>query len=76
MDEDILSDIVPSNIVSRQVCVTLPIGTYTYGTTQPSQGADGESEFDDEAMDEDELMSESEDKGVCWLLFSTGCAIY
>ncbi|KAG5350414.1 hypothetical protein C0989_011178 [Termitomyces sp. Mn162] len=46
MDEDILSDVVPSNIVSRQ----------------PSQGADGESEFDDDAMDEDELMSESEDK--------------
>ncbi|KAG6882618.1 hypothetical protein C0992_011211, partial [Termitomyces sp. T32_za158] len=47
MDEDILSDIVPSNIVSRQ----------------PSQGADGESEFDDEALDEDELLSESEEKG-------------
>ncbi|KAJ7801915.1 P-loop containing nucleoside triphosphate hydrolase protein [Mycena olivaceomarginata] len=31
-DEDILSDVVPSNIVSRQ----------------PSQGADGESEFDEE----------------------------
>ncbi|KAG6888387.1 hypothetical protein C0995_008708 [Termitomyces sp. Mi166 len=46
MDEDILSDVVPSNIVSRQ----------------PSQGADGESEFDDDAMDEDELASENEDK--------------
>ncbi|KAG6840217.1 hypothetical protein C0991_008138 [Blastosporella zonata] len=46
MDEDILSDVVPSNIVSRQ----------------PSQGADGESEFDDDAMDEDELVSDTEEK--------------
>ncbi|KAF7428182.1 hypothetical protein PC9H_007403 [Pleurotus ostreatus] len=45
MDEDILSDIVPSNIVSRQ----------------PSQGADGESEFDDEDEQADELMSEEDD---------------
>ncbi|KAF8232381.1 SNF2 family DNA-dependent ATPase [Tricholoma matsutake] len=44
MDEDILSDVVPSNIVSRQ----------------PSQGADGESEYDNDAMEEDELMSEAE----------------
>ncbi|KIM38257.1 hypothetical protein M413DRAFT_447993 [Hebeloma cylindrosporum] len=42
MEEDILSDVVPSNIVSRQ----------------PSQGADGESEYDEE----DELMSEKEDE--------------
>ncbi|KAG5652539.1 hypothetical protein H0H81_004649 [Sphagnurus paluster] len=48
MEDDILSDIVPSNIVSRQ----------------PSQGADGESEFDDDAMDEDELVSDTEDKPV------------
>ncbi|KAF8177441.1 SNF2 family N-terminal domain-containing protein [Pholiota molesta] len=49
MDEDILSDVVPSNIVSRQ----------------PSQGGDGESEFDEpEAMEEDELMSEQEEKTV------------
>ncbi|TFK38304.1 P-loop containing nucleoside triphosphate hydrolase protein [Crucibulum laeve] len=46
MDEDILSDVVPSNIVSRQ----------------PSQGADGESEYDDEPMDEDELLSEHGDQ--------------
>ncbi|KAJ2930321.1 hypothetical protein H1R20_g6789, partial [Candolleomyces eurysporus] len=45
MDEDILSDVVPSNIVSRQ----------------PSQGADGESEYDvDEPMEEDQLESEVE----------------
>ncbi|KAJ7918970.1 P-loop containing nucleoside triphosphate hydrolase protein [Mycena leptocephala] len=37
-DEDILSDVVPSNIVSRQ----------------PSQGADGESEYDDEIPSEGE----------------------
>ncbi|RDB30756.1 ISWI chromatin-remodeling complex ATPase ISW2 [Hypsizygus marmoreus] len=45
MDEDILSDVVPSNIVSRQ----------------PSQGAEGESEYGDDAMDEDELISETEE---------------
>ncbi|KAF4567505.1 hypothetical protein EYR40_006508 [Pleurotus pulmonarius] len=45
MDEDILSDVVPSNIVSRQ----------------PSQGADGESEFDEEDEQADELMSEDDD---------------
>ncbi|KAF6749248.1 P-loop containing nucleoside triphosphate hydrolase protein [Ephemerocybe angulata] len=45
MDEDILSDVVPSNIVSRQ----------------PSQGGEGESEYDqDEPMDEDEDELESE----------------
>ncbi|KAJ7695171.1 P-loop containing nucleoside triphosphate hydrolase protein [Mycena rosella] len=37
-DEDILSDVVPSNIVSRQ----------------PSQGADGESEYDEEMPSEAE----------------------
>ncbi|KAM6494001.1 SNF2 family N-terminal domain containing protein [Amanita muscaria] len=45
MEDDILSDVVPSNIVSRQ----------------PSQSADGESEYVDEAMEEDELMSEHEE---------------
>ncbi|KAF8715643.1 hypothetical protein AX14_012523 [Amanita brunnescens Koide BX004] len=44
MDEDILSDVVPSNLVSRQ----------------PSQSADGESEYVDEGPEEDELMSEDE----------------
>ncbi|PPQ92882.1 hypothetical protein CVT25_009769 [Psilocybe cyanescens] len=44
-EEDILSDVVPSNIVSRQ----------------PSQGADVESEYDEnEAPEEDELMSEDD----------------
>ncbi|PAV22924.1 SNF2 family DNA-dependent ATPase [Pyrrhoderma noxium] len=38
MDEDILSDVVPSNIVSRQ----------------PSEGAEIESEYNDDAMDVDE----------------------
>ncbi|KAL9716756.1 chromatin remodeling complex Adenosinetriphosphatase [Leucoagaricus gongylophorus] len=45
-DDDILSDVLPSNIVSRQ----------------PSQGVDGESEYADEVMEEDELISE-EDEG-------------
>ena len=31
---------------------------------QPSQGADGESEFDDEPMEEDELISDTEDVPV------------
>ncbi|KAJ7077900.1 SNF2 family N-terminal domain-containing protein [Mycena belliarum] len=46
-DEDILSDVVPSNIVSRQ----------------PSQGADGESEYDDEVPSEgeEEPRDEQED---------------
>ncbi|KXN86814.1 ISWI chromatin-remodeling complex ATPase ISW2 [Leucoagaricus sp. SymC.cos] len=44
-DDDILSDVVPSNIVSRQ----------------PSQGAEGESEYADDAMEEDELMSDVEE---------------
>ncbi|KDR72000.1 hypothetical protein GALMADRAFT_253304 [Galerina marginata CBS 339.88] len=46
MEEDILSDVVPSNIVSRQ----------------PSQGVDVESEYDEpEPMEEDELISDRED---------------
>ncbi|KAJ7126515.1 P-loop containing nucleoside triphosphate hydrolase protein [Mycena crocata] len=46
-DEDILSDVVPSNIVSRQ----------------PSQGADGESEYDDEVASnaEEEPQEDEED---------------
>ncbi|KAF7309662.1 hypothetical protein MIND_00337300 [Mycena indigotica] len=52
MDEDILSDVVPSNIVSRQ----------------PSQGADGESEYDEEmpsAAEEEEQQDElQEDEDV------------
>ncbi|OAX37874.1 hypothetical protein K503DRAFT_866560 [Rhizopogon vinicolor AM-OR11-026] len=50
MDEDVLSDVVPSNIVSRQ----------------QSEGADdGESEYIDEGMSaqEDELVSENEEEG-------------
>ncbi|KAF7294468.1 hypothetical protein MKEN_01439300 [Mycena kentingensis (nom. inval.)] len=53
MDEDILSDVVPSNIVSRQ----------------PSTGADGESEYDEMEVDEvpseveeDELQEEEAPK--------------
>ncbi|KAJ7634172.1 P-loop containing nucleoside triphosphate hydrolase protein [Mycena polygramma] len=45
-DEDILSDVVPSNIVSRQ----------------PSQGADGESEFDDEVLSEVEEEVQEEEQ--------------
>lgn len=42
IEDDILSDVVPSNIVSRQ----------------PSHGLDGESEYSDDAVEEDELASE------------------
>ncbi|KAF8216281.1 SNF2 family N-terminal domain-containing protein [Mycena galopus ATCC 62051] len=45
-NEDILSDVVPSNIVSRQ----------------PSQGADGESEFDEEMPSAGEEEPEDEDE--------------
>ncbi|KAF8638665.1 hypothetical protein AX17_002046 [Amanita inopinata Kibby_2008] len=45
MEEDILSDVVPSNLVSRQ----------------PSQTPEGESEFVDEGAEEDQLMSEDGD---------------
>ncbi|KAJ7224436.1 SNF2 family N-terminal domain-containing protein [Mycena pura] len=48
MEEDILSDVVPSNIVSRQ----------------PSQGAEGESEYDEEmpSAAEDELEDDDQAK--------------
>ena len=36
-------------------------------TGQPSQGADGESEYDEpERMEEDELISDQEDEKVYW----------
>lgn len=38
MEEDVLSDVIPSNIVSRQ----------------PSEGADVESEYSDDKMDIDD----------------------
>ena len=63
MDEDILSDVVPSNIVSRQV-FSIPYKQsllLTRNSVKPSQGVDGESEYDNDAMEEDELMSEAED---------------
>ena len=48
---------------------------------QPSQGADGESEFDDEPLEEDELISDTEDVPVraVAVIFSRLCpelAIY
>jgi SWI/SNF-related matrix-associated actin-dependent regulator of chromatin subfamily A member 5 len=36
----------------------------TRNSFQPSQGADGESEYDNDAMEEDELMSEAEGNQV------------
>jgi SWI/SNF-related matrix-associated actin-dependent regulator of chromatin subfamily A member 5 len=66
MDEDILSDVVPSNIVSRQASQKRSnqlVGANSH-SFQPSQGADGESEFDDEPMEEDELISDTEDVPV------------
>jgi SWI/SNF-related matrix-associated actin-dependent regulator of chromatin subfamily A member 5 len=38
---------------------------------QPSQGADGESEYLDEGMEEDELISESEEPEVCRISLDT-----
>jgi SWI/SNF-related matrix-associated actin-dependent regulator of chromatin subfamily A member 5 len=65
MDEDILSDVVPSNIVSRQASQKrsnqLCANSHSF---QPSNGADGESEFDDEPLEEDELISDAEDVPV------------
>ena len=65
MDEDILSDVVPSNIVSRQASQKRinQLGENSH-SFQPSQGADGESEFDDEPLEEDELISDTEDAPV------------
>ena len=65
MDEDILSDVVPSNIVSRQASRkgSNQLGENSHNF-QPSQGADGESEFDDEPLEEDELISDIEDVPV------------
>ena len=69
MDEDILSDVVPSNIVSRQVGSKLTSRSTALLTIsiQPSQGAEGESEFEDEPMEEDELASEAEAEDVRFL---------
>ena len=64
MEEDVLSDVVPSNIVSRQVklgFVDYSQAQYLSSASQESEG--GESEYDDEAADEmevDELQSDGE----------------
>jgi len=63
MDEDVLSDVVPSNIVSRQVCNRHPWYIQLCVQScyvQPSQGMEVESEYDEEPMEEDELVSEEE----------------
>ena len=71
MDEDILSDVVPSNIVSRQASQkrSNQLGENSH-SFQPSQGADGESEFDDELLEEDELISDAEDVPVRAVAFN------
>jgi SWI/SNF-related matrix-associated actin-dependent regulator of chromatin subfamily A member 5 len=58
MYEDILSYVVPSNTVSRQASQkrSNQLGENSH-SFQPSQGANGESEFDDEPLEEDELIS-------------------
>ncbi|KAF5371313.1 hypothetical protein D9758_004202 [Tetrapyrgos nigripes] len=65
-DDDILSDFVPSNIVSRQVGTRL-FTEFFVGLnddlslcTQPSEPSEGESEFD--AEEDDELMDEEEEE--------------
>ena len=72
MDEDVLSDVVPSNIVSRQVNTPFQCLRYMgYSHTpvivvwQESEGADdGESEYIDggASMEEDELQSDNENE--------------
>ena len=64
MEEDILSDVVPSNIVSRQVSRSREASALQFLMTlvQPSTGVDGESEYADELVSErDELMSDDDD---------------
>src|ERR1700722_5361001 len=63
MEEDVLSDVVPSNIVSRQVCKMSGMKSCTTSLPfcQPSEGADGESEYvEDGVSEQDELISEDE----------------
>jgi hypothetical protein len=65
MEEDVLSDVVPSNIVSRQVCNMSGMKSFTTSLPfcQPSEGADGESEYvEDGVSEQDELISEDEVK--------------
>ena len=70
IEEDVLSDVAPSNIVSRQVkpgFVDYSQAQFLSRASQESEG--GESEYDDEAADEmgvDELQSDGEK-------VSTGC---
>lgn len=59
MDEDILSDIVPSNIVSRQVSPSSR-GHSTCRGANRYQVSDGESEYaDDVESEKDELIDDS-----------------
>ncbi|KAG6908074.1 hypothetical protein DXG01_006263, partial [Tephrocybe rancida] len=64
IDEDILGDAVRSHRLETGMTLTATKwdldSPCDFG--QPSQGADGESEFDDYVMDEDELVSDTEQK--------------
>lgn len=49
---------MPSNIVSRQVGLLVAIRHSLTCQSKPSQGAEGESEYGDDVLEEDELISE------------------
>ncbi|KAF8958610.1 hypothetical protein BDZ97DRAFT_1906422 [Flammula alnicola] len=58
-------NVVPSNIVSRQVCFPEQRALSIFTTLQPSQGGDGESENDEQdPVEEDELISDREESAA------------
>ncbi|KAH0831419.1 SNF2 family DNA-dependent ATPase [Lanmaoa asiatica] len=63
MDEDVLSDVIPSNIVSRQAS-NLSHFRWQYSHRQSEGADDGESEYIEGgvSMEEDELQSDQEDQ--------------
>jgi hypothetical protein len=74
MEEDILSDFVPSNIVSRQVC-SIPYFMHTR-LFEFFQVSDGESEYASDVTNagEDEILSDKADSQVnhiCSITFMT-----
>lgn len=64
MEDDVLSDVVPSNIVSRQVRANfIPTPSFCKLTSWVQESEGGESEYDEEAggeMEVDELESDGE----------------
>ena len=79
MEEDVLSDVVPSNIVSRQVrtCRDEQLGGFTILTNCMKESEGGESEYDEpvDEMEVDELQSDGEKVRVYLMrsLFHPSC---